>query len=139
MFFNFLDELRAAGIGASMKEHLVLLEALDRDVIARRPEEFYYLARATFVKDEGLLDRFDQVFSKVFKGLETGYRVPEADIPLAWLKAVAEKYLTPEDMAKVKSLGAWPEIMETLTKRLAEQQGRHQGGTKWVASGVTSP
>src|SRR3546814_769635 len=126
MFFNFLDELRAAGIGASMQEHLVLLEALDRDVIARRPEEFYYLARATFVKDEGLPDRFDQVFSKVFKGLETGYGVQEAEIPLEWLKAVAEKYLTPEEMEKVKSLGSWEEIMETLKKRLEEQQGRQQ-------------
>jgi hypothetical protein len=73
MFFSFVDELRAAGIPASMKEHLVLLEALDSDVIRTSPEEFYYLARATFVKDEGLLDRFDQVFGKVFKGLEADY------------------------------------------------------------------
>ncbi|RYD53955.1 MAG: VWA domain-containing protein, partial [Sphingomonadales bacterium] len=73
MFFSFLDELRAAGIPASLKEHLILLEALDRDVIDRTPEAFYYLARATFVKDEGLLDRFDQVFAKVFKGLASSY------------------------------------------------------------------
>ena len=67
MFFNFMDELRDAGIGASFKEHLTLLEALDKDVIEQTPEAFYYLSRATFVKDEGLLDRFDQVFHKVFK------------------------------------------------------------------------
>ena len=139
MFFNFLDELRAAGIPASMKEHLVLLEALDQDVISRRPEEFYYLARATFVKDEGLLDRFDQVFSKVFKGLQTSFGAQEADIPLDWLKAVAEKYLNPEEMEKIKSLGSWDEIMETLKKRLEEQQGRHQGGNKWIGTGGTSP
>ena len=71
MFFNFIDELRAAGIKASFKEHLTLLEALDKDVIDQTPEAFYYLSRATFVKDEGLLDRFDQVFDKVFKGLLT--------------------------------------------------------------------
>jgi uncharacterized protein len=139
MFFNFLDELRAAGIPASMKEHLVLLEALDQDVISRRPEEFYYLARATFVKDEGLLDRFDQVFSKVFKGLKTSFGTQEAEIPADWLKAVAEKYLTPEEMEKIKSLGDWDEIMETLKKRLEEQQGRHQGGNKWIGTGGTSP
>ena len=139
MFFNFLDELRAAGIPASMKEHLVLLEALERDVIARRPEEFYYLARATFVKDEGLLDRFDQVFSKVFKGLETSYGTDQAELPLDWLKAVAEKYLTPEEMEKIKSLGSWEEIMETLKKRLEEQKARHQGGNKWIGTGGTSP
>jgi uncharacterized protein with von Willebrand factor type A (vWA) domain len=139
MFFSFVDELRAAGIQASMKEHLLLLEALDRDVIDRTPEAFYYLARATFVKDEGLLDRFDQVFAKVFKGIATSYGVAPADIPEDWLKAIAEKYLTPEEMAKIESLGSWDEIMETLKKRLEEQQGRHQGGNKWIGTGGTSP
>ncbi len=139
MFFNFLDELRAAGIPASMKEHLVLLEALDRDVIERRPEEFYWLSRATFVKDEGLLDRFDQVFAKVFKGIEGSFGTDKAEIPEDWLKAVAEKFLTAEEMEQIKSLGSWEEIMETLKKRLEEQQGRHQGGSKWVGTGGTSP
>ncbi|MEH6756586.1 MAG: VWA domain-containing protein [Parasphingorhabdus sp.] len=139
MFFNFMDELRAAGITASLKEHLVLLEALDKDVIQRTPEDFYYLSRATFVKDEGLLDRFDQVFSKVFKGIETSYGMEEEDIPLEWLKAVAEKYLSEEEMEKVKALGSWDEIMETLKERLAEQEKRHQGGSKWIGTGGTSP
>ncbi|WP_417621612.1 vWA domain-containing protein [Parasphingorhabdus sp.] len=139
MFFNFMDELRAAGITASLKEHLVLLEALEKDVIRRSPEEFYYLSRATFVKDEGLLDRFDQVFSKVFKGIESSYGTQEEDIPLDWLKAVAEKYLSEEEMEKVKSLGSWEEIMETLKERLEEQQKRHEGGSKWIGTGGTSP
>jgi uncharacterized protein with von Willebrand factor type A (vWA) domain len=139
MFLGFLDALRAAGIPAGIKEQLVLLEALDRDVIGRRPEEFYYLARATFVKDESLIDRFDQVFAKVFKGLESSHGVAEADIPEEWLRAVAEKFLTPEEMEKVKALGSWEEIMETLKKRLEEQQARHEGGNKWVGTGGTSP
>jgi uncharacterized protein with von Willebrand factor type A (vWA) domain len=139
MFFSFVDELRAAGIPASIKEHLTLLEALDAEVIGARPEEFYYLARATFVKDEGLLDRFDQVFAKVFQGLETSYGTAQADIPEEWLRKIAELYLTPEQMAEIKSLGSWEEIMETLKQRLAEQQGRHQGGSKWIGTGGTSP
>ena len=139
MFFGVLDELRAAGIQASLKEHLVLLEALEKDVIDRTPEAFYYLARATFVKDEGLLDRFDQVFAKVFRGVATNYGVQGADIPADWLKAVAEKFLTPQEMAEIASLGSWDEIMETLKQRLAEQEGRHQGGNKWVGTGGTSP
>ena len=139
MFFNFLDELRLAGIPAGLKEHLVLLDALDRDVIERRPEDFYYLARTTFVKDEGLIDRFDQVFNKVFKGVFSNYGVQVAEIPEDWLRAIAEKYLTPEEMEKIKSLGSWDEIMETLKKRLEEQQGRHQGGNKWIGTGGTSP
>jgi hypothetical protein len=139
MFFSFVDELRAAGISASLKEHLTLLEALQAEVIAARPEEFYYLARATFVKDEALLDRFDQVFGKGFKGLETSYGPEEAAIPEEWLRKIAEQYLTPEQMAEIKSLGSWEEIMETLKKRLEEQQGRHQGGNKWIGTGGTSP
>jgi uncharacterized protein with von Willebrand factor type A (vWA) domain len=139
MFLNFLDELRAAGIPASMKEHLLLLEALDKDVIEHTPEDFYYLSRAVYVKDEGLLDKFDQVFSKVFKGLMTSYGTQPAYIPADWLKAVAEKYLTPEEMEAIKSLGSWDEIMETLKKRLEEQENRHQGGNKWVGTGGTSP
>lgn len=139
MFFSFVDELRAAGITASLKEHLTLLEALDAEVIAARPEDFYYLARATFVKDESLLDRFDQVFGKVFKGIETDYGAEAVPVPEEWLKKVAELYLTPEQMAEVKALGSWEEIMETLKKRLEEQQGRHQGGSKWIGTGGTSP
>ncbi len=122
-----------------MKEHLILLEALDRDVIERTPEEFYYLSRAIFVKDEGLLDRFDQVFNKVFKGLLTDYGTNPQEIPEDWLKAVAEKYLTEEEMAEIKALGDWDEIMDTLKKRLEEQKERHEGGSKWVGTGGTSP
>ncbi|MEG8022293.1 VWA domain-containing protein [Sphingomonas aerolata] len=139
MFLNFLDELRSAGIPASLKEHLLLLEALDAEVIERTPEGFYYLSRAVYVKDEGLLDRFDQVFAKVFRGLATNYGTTPTDIPEDWLKAVAEKFLTPDEMAAIQSLGSWDEIMETLKKRLEEQQGRHQGGNKWVGTGGTSP
>jgi uncharacterized protein with von Willebrand factor type A (vWA) domain len=139
MFFNFVDELRAAGIPASMKEHLTLLDALDKDVIEQTPEAFYYLSRATFVKDEGLLDRFDQVFQKVFKGIFSDYGTASAEIPEDWLRAIAEKYLSPEEMEKIEALGSWEEIMETLKKRLEEQQGRHEGGNKWIGTGGTSP
>lgn len=139
MFFQFLDEMRLAGIPASLKEHLLMLEALDAEVIERKPEEFYYLARATYVKDEGLLDRFDQVFAKVFKGLEKTWGEQNAEIPADWLKAVAEKFLTEEEMEEIKSLGSWDEIMETLKKRLEEQEKKHQGGNKWIGTGGTSP
>ncbi|MFM8499824.1 MAG: vWA domain-containing protein [Chakrabartia sp.] len=139
MFLNFLNEMRAAGIPASLKEHLMLLEALDRDVIGKSPEEFYYLSRAVYVKDEGLLDRFDQVFNKVFKGILTEYGTQPVEIPSDWLRAVAEKFLTPEEMAAIESLGSWEEIMDTLKKRLEEQQERHEGGNKWIGTGGTSP
>jgi uncharacterized protein len=139
MFFNFLDELRSAGIPASIKEHLILLEALDKQVIEQTPEEFYYLSRSVYVKDESLLDRFDQVFNKVFKGIISDYGTNPQDVPLDWLKAVAEKFLSPEEMAAIEKMGSWEELMETLQKRLEEQQKRHEGGSKWVGTGGTSP
>jgi hypothetical protein len=139
MFLTFLDELRAAKIPASLKEHLMLLEALKADVIERTVEDFYYLSRAIYVKDEGLLDRFDQVFGKVFKGLETDFETGAVEIPAEWLKKLAELHLSEEDMAKIASLGSWDEIMETLKKRLEEQKGRHQGGNKWIGTAGTSP
>ncbi len=139
MLLNFLEELRSAGIRASLKEHLTLLEALDSDVIERRPEEFYYLARATYVKDEGLLDRFDQVFHKVFHGVFSESGEQEYSIPEEWLRAVTEKFLTEEERAAIEQLGDWDEIMETLKKRLEEQEDRHEGGNKWIGTGGTSP
>ena len=42
-------------------------------------------------------------------------------------------------MEKIKALGSWDEIMETLKKRIDEQKERHQGGNKWVGTGGTSP
>ena len=117
MFLNFLDELRAAKIPASLKEHLLLLEAMQANVIDWSITDFYYLARATYVKDEGLLDKFDMVFSKVFKGLETSFDTGTAEIPEDWLKAVAELNLSAEEMAELEKLG-WDKLMETLMERL---------------------
>jgi len=123
VFFSFMEELRSAGISASLKEHLALLEALNADVISQSPEEFYYLARTTLVKDEALLDRFDQVFSKIFKGVFTDYGQNPVEIPEDWLKAIAEKYLSPEEMANIEQeqqldrispLGPHPNIEPTL-------------------------
>jgi len=138
MFITFVEALRRGGIPASLKEHLLLLEALDADVIAWEPEEFYYLARATFVHDESQIDRFDLVFGAVFKGI-LAPSAPGSEIPEEWLKKIAELYLTPEQMAEIKALGSWDEIMETLKKRLEEQKERHQGGSKWIGTGGTSP
>ena len=139
MFISFVEALRRAGVPASLKEHLLLLEALDADVIGPDPTDFYYLARSVFVHDESMIDRFDRVFAEVFRGVFAEVGETRPDIPEEWLRKVAELYLTPEQMAEIKSLGSWDEIMETLKKRLAEQQGRHQGGNKWIGTGGTSP
>ena len=135
MFIGFVEALRRGRDPRLLKEHL-LLEALDAEVIAAEPEQFYYLG-ATFVHDESQLDRFDRVFGEGL-GLVGQRREIGAHIPEEWLRLVAEAYLTPEQMEAIKSLGSWEEIMQALKERLAEQQGRHQGGNKWIGTGGTS-
>ncbi|MBM6594476.1 vWA domain-containing protein [Microvirga pudoricolor] len=139
MFLNLFTELRAARIPVSLREYLTLLEALDGDLADQRVDEFYYLARASLVKDERHFDRFDQVFGQVFKGLETlAQAVEGAEIPEEWLRKVAERYLTDEEKRQIETLG-WDRLWDTLKKRLEEQKGRHQGGNKWIGTGGTSP
>jgi len=139
MFSSFFKELRDAKIPVTLKEYLTLLEALDADVAGRRVEDFYYLSRSALVKDERYLDRFDQVFGHVFKGLDLMAETVTAEIPDDWLRAVSSLYLTEEEKAQIEALGGWETIMETLRQRLAEQKGRHQGGNKWIGTGGTSP
>jgi uncharacterized protein len=140
MFVSFFNDLKAAGVPVSLREYLTLMEAMQADLAQRKVEDFYYLARATLVKDERNLDKFDRVFGTAFKGLEyiseTGM---EADIPAEWLKKMADKYLTEEEKKQIEALGGLDKLMETLQKRLAEQKGRHQGGSKWIGTGGTSP
>jgi uncharacterized protein with von Willebrand factor type A (vWA) domain len=139
MFVTFFHELRAAGVPVSLREFLTLMEALDADLAHRRVEEFYYLSRAALVKDERNLDRFDRVFGRVFKGATIVEDALSADIPAEWLKKLAEKYLTDEEKAQIAALGGLDKLIETLRERLREQQGRHQGGSKWIGTAGTSP
>lgn len=140
MFQRFFTELRAARVPVSLKEYLVLIEALDSNVIAHDVEEFYFLARAALVKDERHLDRFDQVFGHVFKGLEgQAGEVLAGQIPEEWLRKLTEKFLSEEEKAQIEALGGWDKLMETLAQRLKEQKERHQGGSKWIGTGGTSP
>ncbi|GJD94030.1 vWA domain-containing protein [Methylobacterium iners] len=139
MLLQFFTALREAKVPVTLREHLTLLEALDRDLAGKRVEEFYELARALLVKDERHLDRFDRVFGTVFKGLETvGEALGPTPVPEEWLRKLAERYLTEAEKAELKALG-WDKLFETLKQRLAEQKERHQGGSKWIGTGGTSP
>lgn len=139
MFVTFFNELKSAGLPVTLREYLTLMDALKADLAGRRVEDFYYLARAALVKDEKNLDRFDQVFGHVFKGLDLMSETIEADIPQEWLEKLAEKYLSEEEKAEIEALGGFEKLMETLKKRLEEQEKRHQGGNKWIGTAGTSP
>jgi len=139
MFTNFFYELRGAGVPVTLKEYLSLMEALKAGVASLQVDEFYYLSRASFVKDEKNLDKFDQVFGHVFNGIEFIGEDDDFDVPEEWLRQMAELYLSEEEMAKVQEHGDWDSIMETLKKRMQEQKERHEGGNKWIGTAGTSP
>jgi len=143
MFTTFFFELRKAGVPVSLKEYLTLMEAMKRGLAEYRVEDFYYLSRSCLVKDERNLDRFDRVFGTIFKGIgeaaAAGDEVAVVDLPEEWLRKLAERFLTEEEKAQVQALGGWDKLMETLAQRLAEQKGRHQGGSKWIGTAGTSP
>ena len=126
----------------SLREYLGFLEALDAGLALYDAEAFYYLARAALVKDERHVDRFDRVFAATFNGLEpltVEAVVARLDLPEDWLRKLVEKHLTPEEQAEIAALGGFEKLMEALAERLRAQQGRHQGGSKWIGTAGTSP
>ena len=139
MFVNFFLELRKGKVPVSLKEYLTLLEAMQRNLAEYSVENFYYLSRSALVKDERNLDKFDRVFGQVFKGLEAEEDGLPAEIPEEWLRKLTELYLTEEEKAQIEALGGFEKLMEELKKRIEEQQKRHQGGSKWIGTGGTSP
>jgi hypothetical protein len=139
MFIDFFHELRKNKIPVTLKEYLVLMEALDKRVINQSVEDFYFLSRSALVKDERNLDKFDRVFGQVFKGLEIVGDGDVTEIPDEWLRSLTEKFLTEEEKQMIESLGGWEKIMEELQKRLEEQEKRHEGGSKMIGTAGTSP
>jgi uncharacterized protein with von Willebrand factor type A (vWA) domain len=138
MLTEFFLKLKSHKLPVSIKEYLTLLEAMKKNVISPSIDEFYYLSRMTLVKDENNFDKFDRAFGEYFQGVESIAGI-EFDVPLEWLLKQAELNLSPEEKAMIESLGGWEKLMETLKKRLEEQQGRHQGGNKWIGTAGTSP
>ena len=130
MFLNFFFDLKQALLPVSLKEYLMLMEAMNKRVITSfSVNDFYYLSRSSLIKDEKHLDKFDKVFGHSFKGLENTSEIGEAEIPEEWLRLMGQKYLSDEEKKLVESLGGWDKLMETLKKRLEEQEKRHQGGS----------
>ncbi|MCF6443557.1 VWA domain-containing protein [Nereida sp. MMG025] len=142
MFLPFFENLRTHGVPVSLREHLAFLEGMQAGLTTYDMEGFYYLARTCLVKDERHVDKFDRAFAASFEGLEaiTSEQVLDAvDIPQEWLRKMAEKHLSEEERAEVEALGGFDKLMETLKERLKEQEGRHQGGNKWIGTAGTSP
>jgi len=138
MLIDFFFSLRHAKLPVSVKEYLTMLEALKAQVISPSIDEFYYLSRMTLVKDEKHFDKFDQTFAAYFKGVE-GMIDWKSDIPLDWLQKTLQRELSDEDKAKVEAMGGLDKLMERLKQLLEEQKEKHEGGSKWIGTGGTSP
>ena len=138
MLVDFFLHLKAARLPVSTREFLTLVEALEARVVSLSLDDFYTLARICLVKDEAHFDRFDLAFGSYFKGINALFDL-RTEIPQAWLRQEFERYLSPEDKAKIEALGGLDRLLETFRQRLAEQRERHAGGSKWVGTGGTSP
>jgi uncharacterized protein with von Willebrand factor type A (vWA) domain len=133
MLIRFFTDLRAGGVPVTLPEFLLLLEALEARLAGLSPEDFYFLARMSLVKDERHFDRFDRVFAEHFAGAEKLFEKIE------WLRQITQHLLSDKERKKVEALGGWDKLLETLRQRLAEQKDRHEGGSKWIGTGGTSP
>ncbi len=139
MFIPFFFQLRDAGVPVSLREFLLLLEAMKADVADYSVDSFYHLARAALVKNEKHFDRFDQVFGHFFDGAQQLWESMQKEIPAEWLESEIERLFTDEEREQIEALGGFEKLMEELQKRLDEQDGEHHGGNKWIGTGGTSP
>jgi hypothetical protein len=139
MLINLFKTLKDVGIPCTLRELLDLIRGLENHLAFADVNDFYYLSRSILVKDEKHYDKFDRAFDIYFKGLETLDDVIQAMIPDEWLRKEFEKFLTPDELKKIESMGGLEKLLEEFKNRLEEQKERHEGGNKWVGTGGTSP
>src|SRR5262249_41173685 len=104
VLIDFFFTLKDARIPVSIKEFMILLEAMQKNVISPSLDDFYYLSRTTLVKDEAHYDKFDKAFGLYFRGIDTIFE-KNPEIPLEWLQKRMERELTPEQKAAIEKFG----------------------------------
>jgi uncharacterized protein len=139
MFLDFFLLLKNDGLPVTINEFLTLLEALDSEIVEYNVDDFYYLSRSVLIKHEQHIDRFDVLFGRYFRGIETIDNEQFMKIPEEWLRRGMKRILTEEDMALIKAMGGLDKLMERLKELMDEQKKRHAGGSKWIGTGGTSP
>jgi uncharacterized protein with von Willebrand factor type A (vWA) domain len=144
MFINFFYKLKEVGIPVSPTSYLVFHKAMGRGLV-NSLEDFYFTARTILVKGEKYFDLYDQVFSYVFEGVDIP-QSSEEEFDILAMGMIEEWLKDPKAMAD--SLGmdeselqkySPEELLEYFKKRLQDQEGRHDGGSKWIGTGGTSP
>lgn len=144
MFIEFFYKLKEVGIPVSPTSFLVFHKAMGKGLV-NSLEDFYFTARTILVKGEKYFDLYDQVFSFIFEGVDIPVS-SEEEINLLAMGMLDEWLKNPKGMAE--SLGmdeselkkySPEELIEYFKKRLKDQEGRHDGGSKWIGTGGTSP
>jgi len=138
MLIDFFFSLRQAKIPVSVREFLMLLESLKKEVISPQLDEFYHLSKICLIKDEKYFDKFDRAFGAYFSGIDDLIQL-NPNIPTDWLKAKLQKELSAEEKAAIEKLGGLEALMKRFDEILKEQNERHEGGKKWIGSGGSSP
>ena len=138
MFLDFFLLLKEEGLPVSIGEYLNLLEALNKRVTAFSVEEFYFLSKTILIKHEQFLDRYDLLFGKYFHNVELE-DIGKKEIPADWLQKEMNRLFTDEEKALIEKMGGLEKLMERLKELMEEQKEKHQGGSKWIGTGGTSP
>jgi uncharacterized protein len=138
MLIDFFLHLKERKLPVSVKEYLMLLEGLQKQVIEPSVDQFYTFSRACLVKDERNFDKFDRAFGEYFKGVQNLVGI-NAEIPLDWLQRKMQKEFTAEEKAAIEAMGGLDKLMERFKQLLEEQKERHEGGNKWIGTGGKSP
>lgn len=141
MFVNFFYHLRLRGLPVTSTELLTLLEALTRGLEGTSLERFYAMARSVMVKRVEHYDLYDQAFAEFFKDKPFDLSaMPElTDQVLDWLQDPrALRALDEQERAMLQALDL-DELRRQFAERLQEQTERHDGGSRWIGTGGTSP
>ena len=164
MFVKLFYTLRSYGVPVSTRELLDLNAALDQGLMMQAyfddqtpenselselpafasREDMYRLIRLCMVKDERHFDKFDRTMADYFDGVDSldidELMAKLTDIPQEWLDLKLDpNTLTDEQRRLLKKYGSLEELMKALQERLEEQKERHQGGSKWIGTGGSSP
>lgn len=144
MFINLFYTLRTYGVPVSTRELLDLYALLETGIVFADREQFYELIRLCMVKDEKYFDKFDRAMADYFEGIDTldmdELMAKLGNIPKEWLELKLDpNNLTEAERRLLKKYGSLEALMQALEERLKEQKERHQGGSKWVGTGGSSP
>lgn len=137
-FLDFFYRLRSLGVPVTTHNWLALMDALGKGLHQDSLEGFYDVARCLLVSTETHYDAFDQAFAETFRGVSRDVSTVLRQID-DWLRDPKRlAYLDPALKEALQSMDL-EELRRQLQERLATQKRRHEGGSRWIGTGGTSP